>query len=90
MSKPLKQEDLRRTEEETAEAILGYLAEQPRASDTLEGIAEWWIMRHQVRVEVFTLTKILSQLTSSGILAKIGDGDQARYHLRLEGDTPHS
>ncbi|MGH7490999.1 MAG: hypothetical protein ACREOO_01255 [bacterium] len=90
VSKQLKQEDARKTEDETAEAILSYLAEQPRASDTLEGIAEWWIMRHQVRVEVYTLRRILSQLTSSGVLTKIGDGDEARYHLSLDGDTPHS
>jgi hypothetical protein len=73
------------SEEETAEAILGYLAEHPGASDTMEGIAEWWIMRHQVRVEVHILKGILRQLTDSDLLEKTGAGETARYHLKLRG-----
>jgi hypothetical protein len=68
-------------EEELTDAILGYLAEHPRASDTLEGIAEWWIMRQQIRAEVNTLTKVLHRLTKAGRLEKTGEGDEALYHL---------
>lgn len=68
-------------EEELTDAILEYLAEHPRASDTLEGIAEWWIMRQQIRAEIKTLAKVLSRLTKTGRLEKTGDGDEALYHL---------
>ena len=68
-------------EEELTDAVLEYLAENPRASDTLEGIAEWWIMRQRVRAEVKTLAKVLRQLTKTGRLEKIGKGDEALYHL---------
>lgn len=86
MSKPSKKVEKRWGEEEMADAIFGYLAEHPHASDTMEGIAEWWIMRHQIRVEVDTLKRILRQLTSSGLLEKTGVGDKARYHLKAKGD----
>jgi len=74
--------DERQREKELAEAILEYLAEYPQASDTLEGIAEWWIMRQQVRVEIETLVKVLRLLTKSGLLEKTGEGDKALYHLK--------
>lgn len=86
MSKASKKVEKQWGEKEMVDAIFGYLTEHPRASDTLEGIAEWWIMRHHVRVEVNTLKRILSHLTKSGLLEKIGEGDKARYHLKAQGD----
>ena len=90
MSKPSKQNEERLREEEMADAVLGYLAEHPRASDTFEGIAEWWIMRHQVRVEVNTLKRILRQLIDSGLLEKNEGGGTARYHLKATEDGSHT
>ncbi len=89
MIKSSKQEE-RQHEVEMADAILGYLAEHPRASDTMEGIAEWWIMRHEVRVEVNTLERILRQLINSGLLEKTEVGDQALYHLKAKGNRQHA
>ena len=69
-------------EEEVAEAILGYLAEHPHAMDTPEGIAEWWLMRQQVRVSVTTLMKVLQRLTEKGLLEEIKNGESRRYRLK--------
>ena len=80
--------DKLRHEKEMTEAILEYLKEHPRASDTLEGIAEWWIMRRQVRVEIKTLQKVLRQLIKSELLEKIGEGKEAIYHLKAGEDVP--
>ena len=78
------EEEERRHEEKLAEAILEYLAEHPQASDTLEGIAEWWIMRQQIRAEVATVAKVLRQLTASGLLEEIGKGKKTRrYRLKV-------
>ncbi len=74
-------EDTHLHEEELADAVLDYLSENPRASDTLEGIAEWWIMRQRIRAEIETLAKVLRRLTKTGRLEKIGKGDRALYHL---------
>lgn len=85
--KPTPRKAKRLREQEITEAILEYFAEHPNASDTLEGIAEWWIMRQQVRVEIEALAKVLRQLTGAGLLEKIGRGSQALYHLKPEKDT---
>jgi hypothetical protein len=81
---PPKLVDERRREEELAEIVLGYLAEHPDASDTLEGIAEWWIMRQQTRVEVTTLAKVLRRLAESSLLEKIEEGGTPRYRLNVK------
>lgn len=71
-----------RTDEEVAQDILGYLAEHPQAMDTAEGIAEWWIMRQQIRVNVTRLTRVLRGMTERGQLEEIGTGEQRRYRLK--------
>lgn len=70
------------SEQEMAEAILSYLKEHPEASDTLEGIAEWWIMRQRVRVEVDTLKRVLCQLTEGGLLEELGEKENPQYRLK--------
>jgi len=63
---------------------MNYLAEHPQAADTLEGIAEWWVMRQKVRVDLEALTKVLCDLTDRGLLEKIGSGESARYCLKTK------
>jgi Fe2+ or Zn2+ uptake regulation protein len=77
-----KEADVWQHDEELAEAILQYLAEHPHAMDTLEGIAEWWLMRQQVRVQVNALARVLRQLTEQGFLEAIGSGEDTRYRLK--------
>lgn len=88
--KPFKQVEKQWSEMEFADAIFGYLAEHPQASDTLEGIAEWWIMRYQVRVNLNTLKSVLLQLTNNGFLEKTMVGDTECYHLKDRKDMPHA
>lgn len=69
-------------DEEVAEAILGYLEEHPHATDTVEGIAEWWIMRQQIRVNATTVTRVLQDLMERGLVEELGAGEQRRYRLK--------
>ena len=69
-------------DEEMAEYILGYLSEHPQAMDTTEGIAQWWIMRQQVRVNVTKLTRVLKGLAEKGLLEEFGVGEERRYRLK--------
>ena len=66
-------------------AILAYLAEHPQAADTLEGIAEWWLARHEVRVTLMTVERALRRLTETCVLEVVGEGERRRYRLRREG-----
>lgn len=77
-----------RGEEDIRRAILEYLAEHPLATDTLEGIAAWWLMRQQVRTEVTMLTKVLERLVAEGLLEKVGLGPSLRYRRCPEVPKP--
>jgi hypothetical protein len=74
------------SEDSLAESVIAYLAEHPNAMDTLDGIAEWWIMRQQFRVDIERLATVLNRLTECGQLDRIGSGSTARY--RLKNVTP--
>jgi hypothetical protein len=69
-------------EDEMTRAIVEYLAEHPHATDTFEGIVEWWLMRQQIRVSVETLTSVLPRLIESGVLEAIDTSGTRRYRLR--------
>jgi len=69
-------------EPELETAVRHYLAEHPEAMDTIEGIAEWWLMRERIRVDLAALTRTLRRLTEEGLLERIGGGDGARYRLK--------
>jgi hypothetical protein len=69
-------------EEALRAVVLSYLAEHADAMDTIEGIAEWWIARQQIRVDVERLAYVLERLAGEGVLEIVGDGSQRLYRLR--------
>ena len=77
-----EQVDTGRRDAELAEAVMEYLAEFPKAMDTLKGIAEWWVIRRKVRADVEDLTRVLGHLIEQGLLEQIGTGEGAHYRLK--------
>jgi len=71
-----------RRSREIADSVLDYLRECPHAMDTVDGIADWWIVRARVRTDMILLTQVLEQLTSTGVLEQVGSGDARRYRLK--------
>ena len=69
-------------EDEVAAAIVDYLTERPHAMDTLEGIAEWWLMRQRIRMNVTMLARVVRRLTERGVLEELGPPDEPRYRLK--------
>ena len=46
-------------DQELATAVQAYLADHPAAMDTQEGIAEWWLLRQRVQIEVSRVERVL-------------------------------
>lgn len=65
--------------------ILIYLLDNPQGQDTLEGIAEWWLMEREVRREVRRVRRALVQLIDDGLLVeRTGADGTVRYSLNPE------
>ncbi len=62
--------------------ILAYLSEQPNAQDTLEGIAEWWLLKQTVRHKTMEVKESLSELVVQGlILEQKGKNGHTYYRI---------
>ncbi len=70
-----------------ARVILDYLTEHPQAMDTVEGIAEWWVRRQEIRSLVENVTQTVRRLTEAGVLEQIGTGPQSRFRLVRPADS---
>ena len=58
------------TNEEITRKILDYLSKNPDAGDTLEGIANWWLVSERVVQAVDEVAEILEVLLDKGLLIK--------------------
>lgn len=54
--------------EEVARQILEYLQRHPHASDTLDGIAKWWVMEQRLSESVLIVRQALEQLEMEGVI----------------------
>jgi hypothetical protein len=68
--------------EEIARAILGYLARNPEAQDTLPGIVEWWLLDHQIRTRTVEVKEAIDQLVADRLILK-HKGIDAETHYRI-------
>ena len=70
-------------DDDVAAAILGYLEEHPHGMDTLEGIAEWWIARQQIRVNVAAVARVLERLTEGGAVEVVSANGHRLYRRKI-------
>jgi DNA-binding transcriptional regulator PaaX len=70
------------TKNDISEEILNYLLKHPAASDTLEGITEWWILNQRIRYEMEKVKAAVSKLVKEGWVNEIkGKDSTVRYRL---------
>jgi len=50
--------------------------------DTLEGIAEWWVMRQRIRSSVSTVAFVVRQLVEDGLLEEVGPRERPCFRLK--------
>ena len=68
--------------EEIGRAILGYLARNPDAQDTLPGIIEWWLLDHQIRTRTAEVKRVIDGLVAERlILERKGSDLQTHYRI---------
>ena len=53
---------------EAAELICRYLARNPSASDTVDGVARWWLSRQRQHDAVVTVEQALHWLQAQGVV----------------------
>ena len=68
--------------QEIAHEILAYLAENPDAQDTLQGIAEWWLLQRRIQHHLAQVGEAIQSLVSVGFLIEhSGSYSDARYQV---------
>jgi len=68
--------------DEISRRILSYLAENPEADDTPEGIARWWLLEREIRDQSAAVERALGELTAAGWLVEgRSAGSATRYRL---------
>lgn len=68
--------------QETARRILEYLADNPDANDTSEGITQWWLLERQIRECQAEVERSLGELVAEGlVIAHRSAGARTRYRL---------
>ena len=72
--------------DEIQREILAYLAAHPDCEDTLEGIAEWWLLERAIERRLREVETALDKLVTEGVLERRGGaGGGPRYRLGDEG-----
>lgn len=69
-------------EDAVGRKILDYLKHNPSAEDTLEGIAQWWLLEQQIRIETARVQAALKRLVERNLLiVRRGADGRTRYRL---------
>ena len=74
-------------ETEIARAILRYLREHPEAKDTLDGIAQWWLVREWTERRRIEIEGAISFLLSEGLILQTSRTGLPPYYQLNEEKT---
>jgi DNA-binding MarR family transcriptional regulator len=65
--------------------VLTYLVNNPDAQDTLEGIAEWWLLERKIESRAAKVKEVLAELVAKGlILERRGSDSRLRYLINTD------
>jgi hypothetical protein len=65
--------------------LLSYLFENTAASDTLEGIVEWWLLNQRIIYGTAEVKEILDQFVAQQLIVATQSSDK-RVHYRVNRD----
>lgn len=73
--------------DKVASEILSYLANHPQASDTLEGIVDWWLLQQKIEYQTKVVRDALAELVERGFLVKeVTKDSRIRYRANEKTD----
>lgn len=64
-----------------AKEIIAYLADHPDAQDTLEGIAEWWLLERKIMGQTKLIREALAELVNDGFIVETKKESTSHYKL---------
>ncbi len=66
-----------------AREILAYLLDHPDAQDTLEGVAEWWLLEQKIKDRIPLVKEALEELVEKGLVVerKAEDTSMTQYKI---------
>lgn len=76
--------DPAKDQREACYQILAYLADNPNAGDTFEGILEWWLLHQRIKFEARVVSEAVAKLVDEGLIEE-GKGSDARVVYRILG-----
>lgn len=76
--------DSARERREACYHILAYLADNPNAGDTFEGILEWWLLHQRIKFESRIVSEAVAKLVDEGLIEE-GKGCDSRVVYRILG-----
>jgi hypothetical protein len=62
-------------ESSIGDEILGYLAEHPKSRDTLEGIAQWWLLEREIIYQIDKIKEAIAELVAKGFVLEYQSAD---------------
>jgi hypothetical protein len=69
-----------KTLQKIAYEILTYLAENPNAQDTLDGIVEWWWPERTIKYPTLKVKEALAMLATGGLVLERRGKDARTYY----------
>lgn len=69
--------------------VMAYLAGHPDAQDTLEGIAEWWLLEQRIKHEIGAVREALTNLVRAGSIQKVNRKNMLHYRLNTKKKEGH-
>jgi predicted transcriptional regulator len=67
-------------ESRIAYEILAYLAKNPDAQDTIDGIVEWWLLAQHIERHVARVRSALTELVERGLILERTSTDSRTYY----------
>ncbi|MCG8604537.1 hypothetical protein MJD09_05985 [bacterium] len=64
-----------------AKRVLRFLQSNPGAKETLDGIAEWWLMQERITEAVNQVSEAVAWLVAKGYLERKNSGTRAIYKI---------